>query len=203
MKKLTTILLLATFVPFITLAQASDTAASDAAFQKQIQELLKLVQSLQQQVTALQAELGKQPEKTPPAQESSQSTASSETTATPESLPPELTRNLSRGSSGDDVRRLQEFLAQDKDVYPEGLRTGFYGPLTEIAVKKWQTKHGVESIGVIGPKTLAKFQELGKGVVQGLLTQGAGSSGVVPPGLLHAPGIGQKIETPAATMSAT
>ncbi|MBI2640367.1 MAG: fibronectin type III domain-containing protein, partial [Candidatus Sungbacteria bacterium] len=118
-----------------------------------------------------------------------------------EATPPELTRSLSRGSSGDDVRKLQEFLARDKDIYPEGLLTGFFGPLTEAAVKKWQEKHGVESVGIVGPKTIAKFQDIGRGVVQGLIQQGAGASGVIPPGLLKAPGIQKKLEISTTTTS--
>jgi chitodextrinase/peptidoglycan hydrolase-like protein with peptidoglycan-binding domain len=116
-----------------------------------------------------------------------------------EATPPELTRSLSRGSSGDDVRRLQAFLAKDKEIYPNGLITGFFGPLTEAAVKKWQEKHNIESVGIVGPKTLARFQDIGRGVIQGLLREGAGASGVIPPGLLQAPGIQKKFEVSATT----
>ena len=96
-----------------------------------------------------------------------------------------LTKRLWRGMRGKDVFLLQEFLATDSDVYPEGLVTGYFGPLTEKAVKKFQKKMGVEQVGWIGPKTLSKVNEL--------LTEGAGSSGKVPPGLLIAPGIRKKI----------
>ena len=44
---------------------------------------------------------------------------------------------------------------------------------------------GVEQVGRVGPKTMAKINEL--------LTEGAGASGKVPPGLLIAPGIAKKI----------
>lgn len=96
-----------------------------------------------------------------------------------------LTKRLWRGLRGKDVFLLQEFLATDPDVYPEGLVTGYFGPLTERAVKKFQKKMGVEEVGLVGPKTLSKINEL--------LTEGAGSSGKVPPGLLIAPGIRKKI----------
>lgn len=96
-----------------------------------------------------------------------------------------LTKRLWRGIRGKDVFLLQEFLATDPDVYPEGLVTGYFGPLTEKAVKKFQKKMGVEQVGLVGPKTFAKINEL--------LTEGAGSSGKVPPGLLIAPGIRKKI----------
>ena len=96
-----------------------------------------------------------------------------------------LTKRLWRGMRGKDVFLLQEFLATDSDVYPEGLVTGYFGPLTQKAVKRFQKKMGVEQVGLVGPKTLSKVNEL--------LTEGAGSSGKVPPGLLIAPGIRKKI----------
>ncbi len=71
-----------------------------------------------------------------------------------------LTRTLQRGSTGDDVKQLQEFLAQDKNVYPQGLATGFYGPATEAAVKRFQEKNGIEAVGIVGPKTRAMLSGL-------------------------------------------
>src|SRR3989344_6514270 len=46
-----------------------------------------------------------------------------------------FTKTLYKGTSGDDVRELQEFLKQFPDIYPEGLVTGYFGPLTEKAVQ--------------------------------------------------------------------
>lgn len=65
--------------------------------------------------------------------------------------------------TGGDVTRLQTFLAQDVSVYPEGMVTGYFGALTEAAVKRWQAKYGVVSsgsaastgYGFVGPKTRA------------------------------------------------
>ncbi len=96
-----------------------------------------------------------------------------------------LIKNLSKGMSGEDVLLLQEFLATDPDIYPEGLTTGYFGNLTEKAVKRFQKKMGVEQVGNVGPKTTSKVNEL--------LEQGVGNSGKVPPGLLIAPGIAKKI----------
>ncbi|OGY63265.1 MAG: hypothetical protein A3J53_03380 [Candidatus Harrisonbacteria bacterium RIFCSPHIGHO2_02_FULL_40_20] len=75
-------------------------------------------------------------------------------------LPPEITRYLYKGISGNDVKSLQIYLAQDKTIYPEGLTTGYFGNLTEAAVKRFQTKYGVDSVGAVGPKTRAKLKEL-------------------------------------------
>ncbi len=98
-----------------------------------------------------------------------------------------LERQLVVGSRGEDVRLLQEILASDPDIYPEGFVTGYFGPLTSRAVSRIQARTGLEQVGVVGPQTLVKINQL--------LAEGAGQSGVVPPGLLKAPGI-QKILNP-------
>lgn len=61
--------------------------------------------------------------------------------------------------SGDDVKTLQTILAADPSIYPEGLVTGLYGNLTSQAVKRFQKKHGIETLGIVGPKTLKKLNE--------------------------------------------
>lgn len=72
---------------------------------------------------------------------------------------PNLTRSLYRGISGNDVLRLQTFLARDPSIYPEAILSGYYGALTERAVQRWQVKYGVISsgagYGVAGPRTAA------------------------------------------------
>lgn len=67
---------------------------------------------------------------------------------------------LKTGANGDDVRILQKILASDPVVYPEGLVTGFFGPLTETAVKRFQAKLKIEQVGVVGSSTLAKINEI-------------------------------------------
>ncbi|QQG38200.1 MAG: cupredoxin domain-containing protein [Candidatus Kaiserbacteria bacterium] len=76
---------------------------------------------------------------------------------------PLIGRSLKRGSSGDDVTRLQQFLARDSAIYPEAQITGYYGALTEAAVQRWQVKFNIVSsgtpdttgYGVVGPRTAA------------------------------------------------
>ncbi|MFH0806184.1 MAG: Ig-like domain-containing protein [Candidatus Brennerbacteria bacterium] len=76
--------------------------------------------------------------------------------------------NLSRGSQGNEVRALQEFLAKDKETYPQGIVNGTYGPATERAVKKFQCKNniicagsrGTTGWGAVGPRTRVKLNEL-------------------------------------------
>src|SRR4030042_97515 len=102
----------------------------------------------------------------------------------------QLMKQLQYGMTGEDVRLLQEILATDPDIYPEGLITGYYGNLTQNAVKRFQKLAGLDQIGRVGPKTVSKINEL--------LIEGAGKSGKVPPGLLIAPGIRKKLGyTPA------
>lgn len=96
-----------------------------------------------------------------------------------------LLNQLKPGMTSDEVKTLQEIMATDSSIYPEGIISGYYGKLTEKAVKKFQKKLCLDQVGNVGPKTLWKINEL--------LTEGAGSSGKVPPGLLKAPGIQKKL----------
>ena len=86
------------------------------------------------------------------------------TTTTPGTTAcPQLGKSLKRGSTGEDVRRLQQFLANDRSIYPEAQITGYYGALTESAVQRWQIKFNIVSsgtlestgYGVVGPRTAA------------------------------------------------
>ncbi len=95
-----------------------------------------------------------------------------------------INKTLYLGLFGEEVKLLQQILKTDPEIYPEGLITGFYGPKTEKAVKRLQKKLGIADVGIVGPQTRAKLNEL--------LVVGAGNSGQVPPGLLIAPGIQNK-----------
>lgn len=52
---------------------------------------------------------------------------------------------LKKGSRGNEVKLLQEFLDTDTD--------GVFGPGTERAVKEWQAKNGLSADGIVGPAT--------------------------------------------------
>jgi putative chitinase len=56
---------------------------------------------------------------------------------------------LKKGSTGENVKRLQAELGLEDD--------GVFGPSTESAVKKWQAANGLAADGIVGPKTLAKL----------------------------------------------
>ncbi|MCE9541633.1 peptidoglycan-binding protein [Candidatus Kaiserbacteria bacterium] len=74
---------------------------------------------------------------------------------------PNFGRILKPGMSGTDVTQLQQFLASDRSVYPEGTISGYYGSLTEAAVQRWQIKYSIVSsgdsastgFGQVGPRT--------------------------------------------------
>jgi peptidoglycan hydrolase-like protein with peptidoglycan-binding domain len=78
-----------------------------------------------------------------------------------------INRGLYVGSSGEDVKFLQQFLIGQK-LLSEGLNTGIFGPLTREAVRKFQVAHGIVSetdnesagAGLVGGKTRAKIREL-------------------------------------------
>ncbi|MBI4132369.1 MAG: peptidoglycan-binding protein [Candidatus Sungbacteria bacterium] len=131
--KCRTLLAIATaFTWFSTpLAYAADTAAL-------IREIEAQIAVLQQQLAILVAE-----QQSPAAATASQ-----------------FTKTLRRGNRSAEVTRLQEFLAKTPEFYPEGLVTGFFGPATERAVKRFQQTYAIPAIGIVGPQTRAKLNEL-------------------------------------------
>lgn len=71
-----------------------------------------------------------------------------------------ITSDLTVGASNNEVAQLQAYLATDKSLYPEGLVTGYFGPATQRAVKRFQEKQGLPSVGRVGPATRAKLAEV-------------------------------------------
>ena len=83
-----------------------------------------------------------------------------------------LTRSLGFGSSGADVRALQQLLNADPStqvaasgVGSPGHETATFGPATEAAVKTFQLKYGIakagdSGFGYVGPATRAKLNSL-------------------------------------------
>ncbi|KKQ23080.1 hypothetical protein A2999_01725 [Candidatus Wolfebacteria bacterium RIFCSPLOWO2_01_FULL_38_11] len=95
-----------------------------------------------------------------------------------------IARNLQIGSRGDDVRDLQKFLKDFPEIYPEGLITGYFGPFTRAAIKKFQIKYELKGSGDVDQNTIGKLKII--------FEMGAGKSGKLPPGLLIAPGLKKK-----------
>jgi len=167
-KAITVFFILSVIVSVLYVPNLAKSTSTTATKEELIQLLKKQIEELRAQIEALNTQL------------ESLRKAAKEVKGTLQ-----LLRQLSRGMTGEDVKLLQEILATDPDIYPEGKITGYFGSLTEKAVKRFQAKAGIEQAGVVGPKTLSKINEL--------LTEGAGASGKVPPGLLIAPGIREKL----------
>lgn len=79
-----------------------------------------------------------------------------------------LTSSLDIGSTGSNVTELQTYLATNASIYPSGLVTGYFGPLTQAAVQRFQAAQGIVSSGSpsttgygrVGPKTMAAINIL-------------------------------------------
>ncbi|MCX8015752.1 MAG: peptidoglycan-binding protein [Patescibacteria group bacterium] len=110
-----------------------------------VEELQAQINALLQQIAQLQAQLA--------AQGGSTATGC-------------FTKTLQKGMSDPEVTTLQQVLKTDSSIYPEGLVTGYFGSLTEAAVKKFQAKYGLDQVGIVGPATRAKLNSLYCGTAQ-------------------------------------
>jgi peptidoglycan hydrolase-like protein with peptidoglycan-binding domain len=133
MKKITTLALAVLLILPAQIFAASVT----------IEQLQEQIKALQAQITQMSAEL---------------SATKKDVAVIKEEL--RITKTLKHDMSDEEVIKLQEFLSTMPDIYPEGMVTGYFGSLTEKAVKKWQGENGLESVGIVGPKTRAKLGEL-------------------------------------------
>lgn len=127
----------------------STTKRTPEAEQEFIAELLFQIDALKKRIAELQAELARMLK--------SQGSVSCK----------QFAKDLLFGLREDEgVRCLQEFLKrQGAGIYPEGLVTGYFGPLTEAAAKRFQAFYGIPQTGYVGPLTRAKINEL---LTQGL-----------------------------------
>jgi len=165
---------------------------------RQIQQLLAEIQKIQQQVNELQSG-APAPTVTPAAGAPG---AEVRTPAPTETPPISEIPLLRRGSRGTAVRELQQFLIDQG--YLRILRpSGYFGPLTEAAFKDFQEENDLAPTGRLDAETRAAIQSLRRGIttiIPGLIQEGAGASGQIPPGLLIAPGIqGQLLTHPFGT----
>lgn len=120
-----------------------------------VEELLAQIQALQARIVQLQAQLA--------VINGEEGVLSEEVICT------RFDRNLSFGMSNDEVRCLQQMLAQLPGVYPEGLVTGNFLSLTERAVIRFQNEYASEVLhplgleegtGYVGTRTRMKLNEL-------------------------------------------
>lgn len=128
------------------------------AFAQSATDLMAQIAALMQQINALQTHMGTTPSAGTPASTAPSAALSGHVTAGVAC--PVFTRSLMRGLRGDDVLALQQFLASD-GLLASDAQTGYFGALTEAAVKEWQTTYKVVSggtpattgWGVVGPRT--------------------------------------------------
>ncbi|MAZ40905.1 hypothetical protein CL654_02215 [bacterium] len=76
-----------------------------------------------------------------------------------------LTGPFRFNTTSSQTRLLQQILAQDTTIYPEGLTTGYYGSLTRKAVGKFQERHNLAIptdafYGYAGPQTRATIKQV-------------------------------------------
>src|SRR3989344_4396390 len=113
------------------------------------------------------------------------------TPATPSAGACSFTQNLTVGSRGDDVKCLQTYL----NVSPQ---SGYFGPLTQAAVAKWQAANGVSpAAGYFGSISRAKYNAL---VAGGGVTTPPGTT----PPVVTVPGTGLSVSAgtqPAASLA--
>lgn len=69
-----------------------------------------------------------------------------------------FTQSLAVGATNSDIEKIQDLLATDKEIYPYGVSSGFYGPKTEEAIKNLQTRFNLDPVGVVGPATKALLE---------------------------------------------
>ena len=188
MKKIGFVLVVAMLfaAPSVFAQTSTSTAAS----------LQALIESLKAQIAELQAKAAAQKQATTEVREAAGDVR--------ETLI--LIRELSQGMEGDDVKLLQSALAADLEIYPEGRITGFFGPLTAKAVRRFQAKNGVAQVGRVGPQTLQKLnQELKKNPLAEEVAPGniKRHCAIVPPGHLVAPGWLRKNQAPIVPVCQT
>jgi peptidoglycan hydrolase-like protein with peptidoglycan-binding domain len=87
---------------------------------------------------------------------------------------------LQRGSSGPDVRDLQQKL-QDLGFDPNGV-DGTFGPGTKAAVIAFQNSRGLTADGIVGPNTLAALQAAAAGTSGGGATATSAAGGAASGG---------------------
>ncbi len=71
-----------------------------------------------------------------------------------------IAAELRQGMTGNDVKTLQTLLATWPNIYPEGLVTGFFGPLTQKAVTRFQENNELRPTGEVNADTLKRINVL-------------------------------------------
>lgn len=148
--------------PLAQLAHAETTATATTTATVDISSLLATIKSLMAKVADLQSQLG----------------------SVKQDIRAAITTDLKAGMTSDQIKQIQELLATDQSIYPEGITSGYFGKLTEKALMRFQAKHGLTQTGEVDQDT--------KDLLNEYLAQRFGTT-TVPQGLLTAPGILKKV----------
>lgn len=151
--------IVSTLLSISLLASPIIVSAQSTSADTLIESLRAQIQQLQQQI----AQLLKSQGTTVSSGDDTSANASEPLPACPQLY---LSRTLSLRMSGEGVRSLQDFLIS-QGFLAAGNNTGYFGSLTEAAVKALQTREGIESIGIVGRLTraaiVAHCSKLGSG----------------------------------------
>ena len=146
---------------FSDVVKATTKTITIEELKEQIVQIQQRFDQLQQQPVEDQKEVGEDEEDSNKSQDNEK----------PEQEIKPLTSMLRYGDSGEQVEKLQQMLKQDPEIYPEGIVSGYFGPLTEKAVNRFQKKYREdilapwkieEATGFVGSMTLKKLNELYK-----------------------------------------
>ncbi len=166
-KKITGVALLVCALAFVqTGVVAAEEETTTTTATTSITTQFELLQSLMKQIQELQAKLATLQVQVADVHET-------------------LRTDLREGMTDDDIARVQELLASDPELYPEGYVTGYFGSLTSAALERFQARYELEVTGLLDNSTRL--------MLQAYLTENG--KGDIPPGFFNAPGIAKKVET--------
>lgn len=112
------------------------TAQAQTTTQQSKTELLKTISELRAEIRTLKAQIAEGVTPTTMAQKRFR-----------------LNQEFGIGASNEEIMQLQKILATDSSIYPEGMVTGYFGPLTLKAVARLQTKYKLENRGMLTDET--------------------------------------------------
>jgi len=139
------------YVTVTNTSAVTQTTVTNSALLAEIQSLQSAVTQVLTAIQSIQSKLAQLASEVTGSAQSNTTSASATTASSATSY--KFYNFLGVGSQGADVTALQERLTYE-GMY-SGSITGYYGSLTEGAVKKYQTAHGITPAGYVGPSTRA------------------------------------------------
>jgi peptidoglycan hydrolase-like protein with peptidoglycan-binding domain len=105
------------------------------------------------------------------------------------SLSTVLTDDLSYGATNDSITKIQKLFATDSEIYGDGTISGFFGPKTQDALRRFQVRFGLDPVGVVGPSTKAILEAFMAKYPNDTYPTGVLKGGVPQVGVLAAPAV--------------